>query len=530
MLLSFLYLLPACDHIPKDPRLENVDQALINADQAQKRAFARANSLAEAAKSLTDLHQRMEGEILAGEAYMSLDMNKALEHFKRARDLTSSDSCNHPVCRTKADIRLAFLYNLQGSMTKEASDIFCSINPDLLDNNLKLRYYILGIQLYKSLANHSFDPWKKKEYIEKTRLYRDSVLALDPSNILVGVNRLLDEGKTTDALGLMKANYPGQEIPESQNAPFYHHLAIVYRHLENPDSELYYLAKAATIDLNNGVKEYIALTELAELIRNDDFIRAYKYINRSAKDASESHSDNRLKKIGPLYREIHDTYGSNMRHRRYGTYNTLIFVSYIVIIILILLIILRNRNIRLKRKAEFIRRSKEEVDELNRSLKEVNDALAKESKVKEAYITSFMTLSVSYLDQLDKSRAELARMATRGSIETMIKRLNSNSLVNHFVAGFYENFDKAFLTLYPDFINKLNSLLRPENQYSQTDKHKLTTELRVYALIWLGINESNKIAGFLRCSESTVYNYRTKMRNRALSRDNFELDFRRLNP
>lgn len=105
----------------------------------------------------------------------------------------------------------------------------------------------------------------------------------------------------------------------------------------------------------------------------------------------------------------------------------------------------------------------------------------------------------------------------------LTRTISSSRYVNREVEQFFREFDSAFLQLYPDFIDRINSLLRPGERYAPTDT--LTTELRIYALLRLGVRNSGEIARFLRCSESTVYNYRTQMRNRALDRTTFEADF-----
>ena len=156
-------------------------------------------------------------------------------------------------------------------------------------------------------------------------------------------------------------------------------------------------------------------------------------------------------------------------------------------------------------------------------MESLNRRIAEESRVKEQYITSFMELCLSYLKKMESFRAELAKIAAQGDLKAVTKAINSSRYVNREIAEFYDNFDRAFLSLYPGFIGSLNSLLRPEEHYAAT--LSFSTELRIYALIWLGINESGEIARFLRCSESTVYNYRTQMRNRAMERDSFEGQF-----
>ena len=134
-----------------------------------------------------------------------------------------------------------------------------------------------------------------------------------------------------------------------------------------------------------------------------------------------------------------------------------------------------------------------------------------------------MKLCLSYLSKMEGYRARIGKIAAGGDINKIIQEINSSRYVNHEIAEFYQEFDQAFLSLYPDFVSILNSLLKEEKQYKDFDT--FSTELRVYALIWLGIESSGEISKFLRCSESTVYNYRTQMRNKAIDRTSFESRF-----
>lgn len=509
-----------------DPLLREVDAALRNADAAQQQAMNLADSIARKAANSNDIFEKFSLELEAADAYRSLDLNRSLQHLKNAARITR-EKCGGSICETEVDMRLAGLYIAQGSMIKEAADIFNNIDAASLTDDARLRYYILGVQIYKALGENSFDRELRKEYLEQTNRYRDSVLMLDPHNAIMRVNLLWSQGKHSEALHIIEAEKPEFDDGRRELAPFYHQLALAYSAMEKPDSQFVYLAKAAAIDLKSGVREYLALPDLARMLEETDLDHAYEYINQSANDAYESHSDSRIKNIGPLYRTIHEKYGLKMRSRRYRAYNTLIATGYGLVIGLVVFIILRYRHNVLKRKAKLLENQKEEVDRLNESLKEMNESLEEQSRIKGAYITSFMSLSLNYLDMLDKSRAELARIAMRGNIDALISRLNSSAIVNKIISGFYANFDKAFLTLYPSFVAKLNTLLRPDMRYESANT--LTTELRVYALVWMGKTESQEISKFLRCSESTVYNYRTKMRKKAINPATFEEDFKKLN-
>lgn len=187
------------------------------------------------------------------------------------------------------------------------------------------------------------------------------------------------------------------------------------------------------------------------------------------------------------------------------------------------LVTVRRKNRELRAGAKAIAEARDSLQAANESMRELNMRLEAESRVKEQYITAFMDLCLSYLRKMESYRAELGKIAAKGDWATLTQTIKSSRYVNREVDQFFRQFDKAFLSLYPGFIASLNSLLRDDERFE--DEAPFSTELRIYALVRLGVGSGAEIAKFLRCSESTVYNYRTQMRNRAKDRSTFEADF-----
>ena len=146
------------------------------------------------------------------------------------------------------------------------------------------------------------------------------------------------------------------------------------------------------------------------------------------------------------------------------------------------------------------------------------------NKVKEEYVTRFMNLCIEYIYKMEQYRSQLNKIANKHNFKDLYEAIKSTRYINQEVSDFYNNFDEAFLHIYPNFLKDFNALLRPDAQVSPKKGERLNTELRIYALLKLGISASTKVQEFLRCSSSTVYNYRTNMRNKAINRDTFEQD------
>lgn len=163
------------------------------------------------------------------------------------------------------------------------------------------------------------------------------------------------------------------------------------------------------------------------------------------------------------------------------------------------------------------------ITDTNKQLKEVNIQLSESNHIKEEYIAHFFDLCSTYITKLEDYRKSLNKKAANNQLDDLFKTLKSTAFVDNELEELYKNFDNIFLSLYPTFVEDFNTLLISEEQIVLKPGELLNTELRIFALIRLGITDSVKIASFLRYSLSTIYNYRTKARNKAaVSRDEFE--------
>ncbi len=163
------------------------------------------------------------------------------------------------------------------------------------------------------------------------------------------------------------------------------------------------------------------------------------------------------------------------------------------------------------------------MSEANKQLNEKNAQLSEANLIKEEYIAHFFDLCSAYISKLENYRKALNKKANDRQLEELFRMLKSTTLVENELEELYSNFDTIFINLYPTFVAEFNALLIDEERVTPKPGEVLNTELRIFALIRLGITDSVKIAAFLRYSLSTIYNYRTKARNKAaVSRDEFE--------
>ena len=175
--------------------------------------------------------------------------------------------------------------------------------------------------------------------------------------------------------------------------------------------------------------------------------------------------------------------------------------------------------LRLQRKA---------VTQMNEQLKNLNDELIKTNRTREEYVSLFLDLCASYIDKLNKYQDLVKRKVKAKQIDDLLKLANNSKMSDVDAKQFFVNFDTAFITLYPNFVSEFNKLLKDDERIVPDKNEILNTELRIFALIRLGIKDSSRIATLLFYSPQTIYNYRSSVKNRAKNRDSFEDDVKNL--
>ena len=159
----------------------------------------------------------------------------------------------------------------------------------------------------------------------------------------------------------------------------------------------------------------------------------------------------------------------------------------------------------------------------------MNNQMKEANRIKDEYIGRFLELCSNLIHRGEERVKKLNRLARERKLEELYAELKSNSSINGGIRMFHQNFDTAFLNIYPNFVSEVNQLMTEGNSFDvDDDANKLTTELRVLALIRLGIQDNQKIADILRSSITTIYTYRSKLKSRARNKETFEDDIRRI--
>ena len=398
----------------------------------------------------------------------------------------------------EGQLRLAFVYSLSGLFI-QANDIFKSIKCADLPDHLKALYCWNRIRYYENLIKYTDDVRFSNEYVSEKEAYRDTV---------------------KEALLILTEIYDKQEPASHGYAMMAMGLAKAYRLIGNYALEEKFLMLAAMTDTKLAVKENEALLTLAvHLYHKGDIDRAYNYIKVALDDAIFYNSRFKNTVIARIHPIIENTYLIRLEKQKQNLRFYIFLTSLFVVALAITLYFTYKQTKIVSQAKRHLKAMNEELVGLNKNLDEAN-------LIKEKYVGYFMNQCAVYINKLDEYRKNVNRKIKTGQIDDLYK--SSSRPFEKELEGLYQNFDKAFLKLYPNFVEEFNALLKSEERY-KLEKDQLNTELRIFALIRLGITDVGQIAVFLHYSVQTIYNYKSKVKRMSTLDSNiFEEEVKKL--
>ena len=421
----------------------------------------------------------------------------------------------------------------------EALTFLKSIDKQYLDSIGLKNYYLAQMHVFGELGYYSNIKSMQDNYYEQRTAYRDSLFAIvshdSQDYLMYKIYELKDQNRLAEARRLcdkwVKLVKPGS-----------HDYAIVcyyyWLSCDDLDEAKYWLAQSALYDVRNAVMDQASLLSLAEILNGEgDLDRSYKYIRFTWDSNNRFNTRMRSWQITPILNVIENNYQKAMAHNTRNLWTSIVLVSVLALLLLGVLFFLHRRNRQLDAARYALKTSndelasanrqlatqKDELSELNDELSTLNSQLSETNRVKEEYIGRFMSLCSQYIDKLDDYRKMVNKKMKNKELEELFRLSKSTELKEKELEELYQNFDSVFLHLFPGFVDDFNALLQPETQVRPKEENRLTTEIRIFALIRLGIEDSSKIAEFLHYSVNTIYNYRARIKNGALdNRESFE--------
>ena len=438
-------------------------------------------------------------------------------------------------------INRSFMFAATG-LLKEAGEVLEKVDSTSLSDGLKLSYYYQRSYLYSHLGQYMGDQKQvnNKYYNEFENANKHMLALVRPKDPLywwcvASCNELSPEDSLFSALENVVLSSHHNTRLDAMNA---YGLSNMYKRIGDKEKTMIYLIYSAMADLRVCNRDIASLQELSSLLYDaGDIDRAYAYMNYCLKAALLYPNRVRIINISTELDKIYANYQQRDIRWRNSLQNYLYVVTFFSIILVLALIGLYRQTKKLRKSRteldsanhslnqhvvelsqmhKQLALANQELQNLNELLRSANQKLQESNDVKEEYIGYVFSICSNYISKLDEYRKNINRKLKTGQFEEARQLTDNSSLTQNELKDFYANFDAIFLRVYPDFVADLNSLLRPEEQILLKDASELNTEVRIYALVRLGINDSVKIADFLHCSPQTVYNHRLRMRNKAI--------------
>lgn len=452
-------------------------------------------------------------------------LNKSIE---LAQQINDSYKLNESI------IKLSYLLSSSG-MYMEAIDVLKMVNKSSLSKEQLMNYFIAYDHVYGELGYYTQNHKIGTHYTLRSKMYKDSIyqIASPDSEIYLSMEetRLRDEGKLQEALAINDKRLSQVTINSPEYAALMYYRALIFREQKEQDNYIRCLSLSSIADIRSAIKDHASLWMLAQaLLDRGDLERAYQYMNFSWTESKFYNARLRAWQSADDLSLIDDTYQLMLRQRNSELKIYILIVSLLSLLLFIALCYIYRQVKHLRTARQNLLKVNTQLENLNKELQKINFSLqtankdlAESNQIKEVYIARFIKLCSTYVDHLDTYRRMVHKKVLTNQITELLHLTRSNSILEEALNELYENFDSAFLNLFPNFIEQFNSLLQENEQIRPKKNNTLNTELRIFALIRLGITDSSQIAEFLHYSVNTIYNYRAKVKNKArISREDFE--------
>jgi len=445
------------------------------------------------------------------EEYKSYKYDSAYVYAIKTLDIASK--LKDPGKIVEAKVRLVFCF-LSSGLFKEAFDIVKDSDIDDLSASVKLDYYKIMARLYYDMADYNGVEPFKSAYVEKGNKYSERAIALIPVNTVEYWSTLgLMKMKQKDYNGSMDAfrEVLKKSVDNHEDAIAASSLAYINSLTNQHDEALINLVKAAISDIKSGTKETVAMRNLATLLyqSHGDINQANKYIKLAMDDANFYNARHRKIEISSILPIIEKERFDSIERQR----NLLIWLFIIVTVLLILFL---GATLIIRKQLKKLNIARKTIQEQNEKVLLTNSELYEANKIKDKYIGHFFYVNYQYIDKLEHMYRLINRKVATKQYDEFPKLFKEADILME-RKNMYTSFDQTFLKLFPDFINEYK-LLFPldELPHMGIENGSLTVEMRIFALIRLGVIESEKISKFLNYSIHTINTYKTKVKNKSI--------------
>ena len=515
-----------------------LDSLLTRQKDFQRQKLLKIGEIMEKKKHASSDFDRFLSNGLLAEEYATFRADSALKYIDLNLDIANRNGNSEWKARTL----LSKSNLLTGTgLLSEASQIMSRINRESLPDDLLTEYFGEMIYLYSHLGNYAGGDGNR--YYIKERAYKDSIMATltpdHPDYLWYKGWDVLGTDKTDDSLiPSLEKRLAESGLNTRRDAKEAYMLSKLYEWKGDKENSKKYMALSSIVDVKTANAEIASMEDLAKILfAENDIDHAYSYINYSLDQARSFPNRVRILSITKTIGSINLAYQERNKKQEQRIRLFLVVVCLLAVILFatVTIIIVQNRRLKkqrtnldeanksLSKNLSELSEAQRQLAEANAKLKDLNndlqtknDELNEANYVKEEYIGYVFTICSNYIRKLEDFRKSIHVKAVTRKFKEIEQATSSHDFTKEELKDFYHSFDTIFLHIYPDFVKDFNSLLQDDKRIIPKDGELLNTELRIYALVRLGITDSVKIADFLHCSPQTVYNNRFKVRNKAI--------------
>ena len=547
LIISFLFCLPIYSEVSYSRELEEIfsklDEMILRREEYREMKEERIRMLQKQFNNQVSIEESFYVNKLFYEEFYVYNADSAMAYADKNLDIALQ--LKRKDWEYVWKINKSFLLSATG-LLKEAEDELKSVPVKELSGDVLTDYYGQMVYLWSHFGQYTGSQSEnvQRSYLDKERMYRDSVYSVvKPSHPLYlwykgCYFQYQGEDEMRKVIPELTQVLDSASLETRYDAMNAYILGSIYRDLGDMDNYMKYLAYSSMADITSCNKDIASLEELGTyLFSLGDIDRAYSYINYCLQNALFYNNRVRIMGISGIIDQINGVYQEHMRQQGERVRSYLVIVSVLSVVLLLSIIYiyyklrqlaasrskLREMNGELNRHVYDLSEAQKQLKEvndklqsLNVELKDVNAQLRESNYVKEEYIGYVFSICSNYINKLDEYRKNINRKIKTNQIDEVKAMTDRPTMAQKELKEFYKNFDAIFLHVYPSFVSDFNELLLPEERIVLKEGELLNTELRIYALVRLGINDSVKIAEFLHCSPQTVYNNRLKVRNKAI--------------
>lgn len=535
-----LLLLPSFVNADNQQLLTQLDSALKAKPAVAKAKHERIALFRNSLDRRNDSKVRLKAYNDIYHEYYVFKYDSAMLYVSRGLNLAKAVDENYYIHHfTLQEARLL----VAAGLYTEAMDILECVNDDTLEQNLKFDYYFTFYRLYINLSDYckdnTYQPIYRKratEYMVKAMRY----LSRDDRYYHYYIGEYYTNVKADNEKA--KVYYQKAIKDSPMNSRVYamscYMLAFIYKAKGDKEKYEEYLIRSSIGDALSATKENSALQALAVLLCSSskrDYDRAQRYITESLGDAKFYNSRLRIIETSRNLLSVISQYQKEIARRSTIQIIAICAISLLTIGLVVMLFLFFSKNRRLMYICNVLKLTNKSLTdsnlkqgELNQQLSTANKQLVDTNKRRERLARLFIDLCNEYIIRLGNFQLYVKRKIKANQLQELLSHISSTRTSEVDAQIFYRRFDDAFLSLYPNFVKQFNGLLQEEQEVVPRKEGTLNTELRIFALVKLGIKDSSEISNLLFYSPQTIYNYRTSVKNRAKDRDNFEENVRNL--